>query len=306
MATDVPIAGDPAALLARAIANDRVHSGYLLTGDPAAARATALGFARALVCETGSGVACERCTACRRSTEDAEGGASPIVLDGKGKRGPFYRHVGDHADLLFVERGRDDTRITVGQIRELQGALRLRGFEHGRRAAVIDGAEWLHPSAQNALLRILEEPPARTTIVLAAVRPSAVIATIRSRCVRMRMPASREIGIREAETPEATAAIVARLDGLRGRSVSEILDAAEEYRGGRAEAAEAVTELIDVASEWLRERVKTRVAEPGRVSIRELDAYKSLLKLRRDLAQRNANPQMVAERLLFGLRDAIG
>jgi DNA polymerase-3 subunit delta' len=305
MATDVPFAGDPAPLLARAIANDRVHSGYLLTGDAEATRATALGFVRALVCETGSGIACERCTACRRSTEASGAAATPIVLDGKGKRGPFYRHVGDHADLLFVERGRDDTRITIGQIRELQSALRLRGFEHGRRAAVIDGADWLHPSAQNALLRILEEPPPRTTIVLAALRPSALLATIRSRCVRMRMPPAREIGLREAETPEATAAIVSQLDGLRGRSVSEILDAAEAYRGGRAEAAEAVTALIDVASEWLRERVTARVDESARASVRELDAYKGLQKLRRDLARRNANPQMVAERLLFGLRDAI-
>lgn len=306
METPAPLTGDPASLLARAIANDRVHSGYLLTGDSAATRATALGFVRALVCETGSGTACERCNACRRSTEGAVATSASIVVDGKGKRGPLYRHVGDHADLLWVERGRDDTRITIGQIRELQNALRLRGFEQGRRAAVIDGAEWLNASAQNALLRILEEPPQGTTIVLAAVRPSAVLATIRSRCVRMRLPISREIGLREAETPEQTVRLVALLDALRGRSVSEILDAAEAYRGGRAEAAEAVTELIDVACEWLRERVTSRVAETARASVRELDAYKSLQKLRRDLAQRNANPQMVAERLLFGLRDAIG
>ena len=193
----------------------------------------------------------------------------------------------------------------MGQIRDLQSALRLRGFEAGRRAAVIDGAEWLNANAQNALLRILEEPPARTTLVLVAARPSAVLATIRSRCVRVPFPAPPEIGLRDPGAPGRTGEIVSLLDALRARSVCEILDAAEAYRGGRAEAAEAVSELIDVAGAWLRERVTARVARDERPATRELDAHKSLQKLRRDLFQRNANPQMVAERLLFGLRDAV-
>ena len=299
--------GDPAQILARAIENDRVHSGYLLTGAGPETSSTALAFVRALVCEQGSGIACEACGSCRKSNREsaAAGAATTIVIDGKGKRGPTYRHVSDHPDLLWVERGRDDTRITVGQIRDLQSALRLRGFEAGRRAAVIDGAEWLNVNAQNALLRILEEPPARTTLVLVAARPSAVLATIRSRCVRVPFPAPPEIDLRDPGAPGRTGEIVSLLDALRARSVSEILDAAEAYRGGRAEAAEAVSELIDVAGAWLRERVTARVARDERPATRELDAHKSLLQLRRDLVQRNANPQMVAERLLFGLRDAV-
>jgi hypothetical protein len=83
-----------------------------------------------------------------------------------------------------------------------------------------------------------------------------------------------------------------------------LLDFAERYRGARAIAAEAVTELIDVSAEWLRERVAAEVEETGRSSTRRLDAYRSLQQLRRELVQRNANPQMVAERLLLGLRDA--
>ncbi len=298
---------DPAQILARTIENNRVHSGYLLTGAGPATSSTALAFVRALVCERGSGIACEACGSCRKSNAGsaAGGAATAIVIDGKGKRGPTYRHVADHPDLLWVERGRDDTRITVGQIRDLQSALRLRGFEAGRRAAVIDGAEWLNANAQNALLRILEEPPARTTLVLVATRPSAVLATIRSRCVRVPFPAPPEIGLRDPDAPGRTGEIVSLLDALRARSVSEILDAAEAYRGGRAEAAEAVSELIDVSGAWLRERVTARVARNERPAPRELDAHKSLLQLRRDLVQRNANPQMVAERLLFGLRDAV-
>jgi DNA polymerase III delta prime subunit len=322
MHSSEPEAVDQGLILERAIVNDRVHSGYLLTGGSPTASLAALAFVRALVCESISGGsaldgsslhgakrgrACEACGSCRRSRDEATsgGGAMPIALDGKGKRGPTYRHVGDHADLLYVARGADDTRITVGQIRDLQGALRLRGFEAGRRAAVIDGAEWLNANAQNALLRILEEPPPRTTLVLVAARPTAVLATIRSRCVRVRFADEAEQGIRDPETPPRTSELVALLDQLREHSIPQILDAAEAFRGGRAEAAEAVTELIDVSGAWLRERVTARVHRGERPSPRELDAHRSLQKLRRDLVQRNANPQMVAERLMFGLRDAV-
>ncbi|MEZ4332923.1 MAG: hypothetical protein R3F35_14270 [Myxococcota bacterium] len=312
--TDGPSgAVDPAAILARAIPHDRVHSGYLLTGAPARARASALAFVRALVCERGTGRACEACPSCQQSgaggRDAAEEGAgdapTSVALDGDGKRGPTYGHVGDHASLFWVARGRDDTRIKIGQIRDLQTALRLRGFDRGRRAAVIDGAEWMNASAQNALLRILEEPPARTTLVLVAARPSSVLATIRSRCVRIRFPEAPAIPLRDPATPAAVAEIVTLLDGLRARSVPQLLDDALAYRGVRAEAAEAVTQLIDVAGRWLRDRVGDRLARGERPALRELDAFKSLLQLRRDLVQRNANPQMVAERLLFGLRDVI-
>ncbi len=290
-------------ILRRSVAGERIHSAYLLTGAGRLPSITARAFARALACRAPeSGRACERCDACGRSrgADDDE----PIALDGKGKRGPTYRHIGDHPDLVWVERGSDDTRITIGQIRDVQNALRLGANEGGRRAAVIDGAEWLNPQAQNALLRLLEEPPPDTTLILVASRASAIIATIRSRSVRIRFPDPEGPGLRSAETPEEVAAIVSLLDDLRGQSVGQLLDFAEQYRGARAIAAEGVTRLIDVSAEWLREEIKGRVARGEPTRTRALDAHRSLQQLRRDLIQRNANPQMVAERLLLGLRDA--
>jgi DNA polymerase III delta prime subunit len=308
----------PAEILFRSIENGRVHSAYLLTGSGRLPTETAERFARALVCHRNDGTVCEECDACHRSHV---GGASdvhseetdktdhvqnePIVLDGKGKRGPTYRHLGDHPDLFWIERGRDDTRITIGQIRDLQIALRRGANEGGRRAAIIDGAEWLNPNAQNGLLRLLEEPPPSTTLILVASHASAVIATIRSRSVRIRFPVDAGADVRDAEAPESVRQIVETLDGLRGRSVGDILDFAEQYRGARAVAAEGVTELIDVSAQWLSNSIKDRVALGESPATRELDAHRSLQQLRRDLIQRNANPQMVAERLLLGLRDVV-
>jgi hypothetical protein len=291
---------DPGEILRRSVENDRVHSAYLLTGSGEAPLATALDFARALVCNEGTGIACGACVGCLRSAA----GEDEVAIDGKGKRGPTYRHIGDHPDLLWVERGSDDTRVTIGQIRDVQAALRLGANEGGRRCAVIADAEWLNPQAQNALLRLLEEPPPATTLVLVANRASAIIATIRSRSVRVRFPVV-QAGIRDADGPKSISDIVQTLDGLSTLSVGDILDLAENYRGARATAAEHVTELVDVAAQWLNEDVKNRVARGERPAHRELDAYRSLQQLRRDLIQRNANPQMVAERLLLGLRDVV-
>jgi len=292
---------DPAAILRRSIENDRVHSAYLLTGSGETPSQAALAFARALVCGGASGVPCESCSGCQRSLP----GEETIAIDGKGKRGPTYRHIGDHPDLLWLERGRDDTRITIGQIRDVQAALRLGANEGGRRCAVIAEAEWMNPQAQNALLRLLEEPPPRATLVLAASRASAIIATIRSRSIRVRFPVDLDLGIREASAPESVAQIVTTLDGLSASSVGEVLDLAEAYRGARAVAAQSVTELIDVAAAWLNEGVKNRLCNGANPATRELDAYRSLQQLRRELIQRNANPQMIAERLLLGLREVV-
>lgn len=294
---------DPTEILRRSISNDRVHSSYLFTGEGELPGRTAHSFARALVCRSARGEACEQCDACHRSLEDEDFEA--IVLDGKGKRGPTFRHIGDHPDLLWVERGPDDTRITIGQIRDIQAALRLGSNEGGRRVAVIQGAEWLNPQAQNALLRLLEEPPAGTSLVLVSSRASAIIATIRSRSVRIRFPSDSSADIRGPQAGEQVAQIVATLDGLQAISMGQLLDFAEQYRGARAIAAEGVTELIDVSAAWLREEVKARVAQGEAPGKRALDAHRSLQQLRRDLVQRNANPQMVAERLLLGLRDAV-
>ncbi|MGY8736579.1 MAG: hypothetical protein ACKVIW_03560 [bacterium] len=294
----------PAEILRRSIGNDRVHSSYLFTGTGQLPATTAQAFARALVCRNADrGEVCESCDACHRSYEDPEG--TPIVLDGKGKRGPTHRHIGDHPDLLWVERGDGDTRITVGQIRDIQFTFRLVANEGGRRVAVISGAEWMNPQAQNALLRLLEEPPSDTSLILVASRASAIIATIRSRSVRIRFEDESAVGLRDSETPAEVAEIVQMLDDLRGQSVGQLLDFAEQYRGARATAAESVTELIDVCAEWLRMEVKDRVGRGETPTTRSLDAHRSLQQLRRDLVQRNANPQMVAERLLLGLRDAV-
>lgn len=291
--------GDPRLPLLRSLESGRIHSAYLLSGAGEAPRETALWFVRALACERGEAGPCQECRACRRSLRDEE-----IPLDGSGKKGPLLRHVGDHPDLLWVERGQDDTRVRIGQIRALQAAFRLRGAEQGRRAAVIADAEWMNQEAQNALLRLLEEPPPRTSLVLVAASSAGLLATVRSRCQRVAFPSDAARSPLGPDASDEERALVSRLEGLPEQDLAGLLEWAESYRGPRAIAASAVSELLATASAWLRQRV-AESAQAGRGDLRrELDAFDALQACRKSLIQRNANPQMVAERALLALRGA--
>jgi DNA polymerase III delta prime subunit len=289
-------APDPADLLCRALESGRVHSAYLLSGPGAVPREAALRFVRGLVCEADGPRPCDACRACRRSQP-----REPLALDGAGRKGPLYRHVGDHPDLLWVERGADDTRVRIGQIRAVQERLRLRSAEGGRRAAVIADAEWLNQESQNALLRLLEEPPPDTTLVLVAATASGLLATVRSRCQRVAWRSSTP----PLDDDPAARALAERLAEAGRLAIPEILDWAEEYRGARSEAAAAVSELLHTASLWLRDRVAARARAGERDLARPLDAFRELQACRKSLAQRNANPQMVAERALLAVHGAL-
>ncbi len=292
-------ARSPEDLLDQSLASGRIHSAYLLAGPGAAPAAAALRFVRALVCSAGGTHPCEACVHCRRSAAPND-----VALDGAGKRGPLYRHVGEHPDLVWVARGEGDTRVRIGQIRALQSQLRLRSSESGRRAAVIEGAEWLNVEAQNALLRLLEEPPPATTLVLVASAAAGLLATLRSRCQRVAFPVPRADARLGEDAPDAVRALAARFDDIARMDVSALLDWAEEYRGARAESAAAVEELLETATAWLHREItrRARAEEPDLGAA--LAAFATLRAARRGLVQRNANPQMVVERALLALREA--
>jgi DNA polymerase-3 subunit delta' len=285
---------DPRDLLRRSVESGRLHSAYLLSGPPPGPRAAAAEFARAVVCTGSLPRPCDACPACRRSQQ-----RELIALDGTGKKGPLLRHIGDHPDLLWVERGAGDTRVRIGQIRALQSALRLRSAEGERRVAVIADAEWLNQEAQNALLRLLEEPPPGTVIVLVARTSAGLLATVRSRCQRVVFRGEAGTAADDPQRRE----LLARLEGLAEAGLPALLDWAEEFRGARADAQQAAEELLETGSALLRARAEGKLRS-AHDPAPELEAHALLADCRKSLMQRNANPQMVVERALFALRSA--
>lgn len=101
-----------------------------------------------------------------------------------------FRRVasGGHADLLVIERGFDDkkgrmkTSISAEDARQITPFMRKTAGEGGWRVVIVDGAEDLNVFSQNALLKILEEPPPRALLILTTTQPGRLLPTTRSRC----------------------------------------------------------------------------------------------------------------------------
>jgi DNA polymerase III subunit delta' len=97
-------------------------------------------------------------------------------------------HAMSEARLFLLRRPWDaktaklKTVITVDETRKLHPFFGLSAIDGGRRVVIIDAADEMNPSAANAILKMLEEPPKGATLLLVSHQPSRLLPTIRSRC----------------------------------------------------------------------------------------------------------------------------
>lgn len=93
-----------------------------------------------------------------------------------------------HPDMLTIRRATDDKTgemrkvIIVDDARKIDAFLRMTATHGGWRVVIVDEAHALNRNAQNAILKILEEPPPQALILMTATTPGALLPTIRSRC----------------------------------------------------------------------------------------------------------------------------
>lgn len=105
--------------------------------------------------------------------------------------------AGNFPDLIWIDRG-DKASLGIEQVRNLTSELSLRPFTAGAtRVVVIDQAHLLTLEAQNALLKLLEEPPPSTLIILVAEQLQSLLVTVRSRCraVQFVRPAESDVAV---------------------------------------------------------------------------------------------------------------
>lgn len=153
-------------LLQKHIANDDVRHAYLFTGAPGIGRRSlALAFARAINCTRPPSPG-EYCGACRVCTQTARM---------------------QHPDLSMVTPEEEGGIIKVSQIRNLQHSLALTPYEARYRIALLLNFQTANASAQNALLKTLEEAPAKVILLLTADSADALLPTISSRCEILRL-----------------------------------------------------------------------------------------------------------------------
>jgi DNA polymerase III delta prime subunit len=91
---------------------------------------------------------------------------------------------GLHPDIAEITpEGRE---ITVGQVREVRRDAYIMPNEAARKAYIISPADMMNASAQNALLKVLEDPPSHAVFILKTDNPQALLPTVRSRCAMLR------------------------------------------------------------------------------------------------------------------------
>jgi len=104
--------------------------------------------------------------------------------------------AGSHPDVYWLRRPEDRKTIGIDAVREACEQLAMTSMRGGYRVAVVSPAHTMTTSAQNALLKTLEEPAPATLLALVTSRPSGLLATLRSRCQRV-----------EIARPETSAAL---------------------------------------------------------------------------------------------------
>lgn len=144
---------------------------FLITGpDPAEREKLALFLAQALLCEGTGDRPCGKCLPCRKVEK------------------------GIHPDLLQKVRLPDSQVFKVKQVREIVGEAYVVPNEGKRKVFLLPEADTMNTEAQNALLKLLEEPPAYAAFLLLGANPGSFLETVKSRCVALRAGGESSLG----------------------------------------------------------------------------------------------------------------
>lgn len=136
----------------------------MLSGQFGVGKRTLAGvLAQALLCEADE-KPCGVCRACKKTMDQT------------------------HPNLLMVRAADKQRSVKVEQARALQDRLSTYAFSAGARVVLLEQMDIFTPQAQNALLKVIEEPDANTFFLLTCENEHAVLTTIRSRCQMLRIP----------------------------------------------------------------------------------------------------------------------
>jgi DNA polymerase-3 subunit delta' len=320
-------------------ASGRFPQALLFAGPPGAGKQRlALRAAQALLCERGPGSPCGTCPECRQVLEVVHPDVHWFVPIQRPKASDPAKQMEEARELLaetVAERRAGPYRRPDGlashslaSVRVLQRAVGLTPFRGRRKVIILGDAERLvvqdaSPEAANALLKVLEEPPPDTTLVLTAADPQALLPTIRSRLVPVRVgpvgdDTVRRFLTREVSPPPVGRALERRVTlagGLIGRALwmdDDGTDAADVQAKAFLAAVRAGPErwtplvlaqapwgarggyaaMLDALAMAVRETMVDAVTRSDRAAMtRQLVALRRVEDARAELGN-NVNPQL--------------
>lgn len=199
-------------------------------------------------------------------------GNAPAGFAPRDPSSPLYRQVasGAHPSVLHLTRPLNErtkafkTALTVDEVRRVGRFLGLTAHDGGYRVVIVDCADDMNTNAANALLKNLEEPPARTIFVLVAHSLGRLLPTIRSRCQIVRFQPLADDDMLAAlaaigKAPEANAQVA-----LLSRAAGSVRSAVMLTDYGGVEIAEALIRLVSTPNPPAAETHKLADAIAGR------------------------------------------
>jgi DNA polymerase-3 subunit delta' len=192
-----------------------------------------------------------------------------------------------HPDVLTLEPN-DKGNIRIDVVREAIDRAGYRPFEGRRRVAIVDPADALEFSAQNALLKMLEEPPSTSSFMLITSLPDLLLPTVRSRCPQLRFAplSAAEVSaalVKRGHDEHDAQAVAALADGSIGRaleaSASDMKDARQVALRvlSHAAASDDVRRRMDGAKELVATGSGSAATDRDKLAV-HLRALSSLLR----------------------------
>ncbi len=263
------------ALLRRAHERGRMPHAYLFSGPLGAPLVdTALALAGALNCQVAPGEGCGACVSCEKIVGGIHPDVVTLVREGAGQ-------------IVPIENVRNQVIARLG----------LPPHEADVRVFVIEEATALAPPAANALLKTLEEPPARTLFVLCTSAPEQLLPTIRSRCQRVRFAASDAIAASGEDAARAT-----RVAELADELVGAVAGGDDARLGLASRIAEGKGDpqlVVLAAAQRLHARATAAAASGDFTAARrDAKAAERALAWHTPLAIHHANPALAIDALI--------
>ena len=292
-------------LLSRREEGRGLSHAYIISGPCGSGRHTlARNIAAAMVCTAPGGRPCGKCAPCKK-------------VFGK-----------IHPDVIIIAGAGENKPISVDQVRNLRADAHIRPNEGERKIYLLEGADQMNPSAQNAMLKLLEEGPKYAAFLLLAENGGGLLQTVRSRCEELTLA---PLSVKESEDwlrqkypnkrGEELHAAALDCQGILGRAV-ERLEGAGETARARMDQAVRLTDALETGSELelfeasmaldkqsreelvlLLDALESELAHRMAASSQRRRLFKAveLVRQLRQAARLNANPGQLAGWLCAGL-----
>lgn len=240
-------------LLKRALKSGRVSHAYMFYGEGSLKGELALRFAQALFCKVLEDDACGECHDCRR-VENLT-----------------------HPDVKLVRP--DGAVFKISQVREIRSEVSLKPYEGERRVFILEECDRMNLPAANALLKVLEEPPPWTVLILLISHPSALPPTVSSRCQVLFAGEEVEANLQDE--------LLHRILSIKDLTFRELYELSSEL--GEMDREKLVTLLDSLIELMLKKGELTELVD-------EISAVKE------GLLDRFLNVQMAVDRILFKIK----